>query len=137
MLIGSHYQPYSRRKTDYLMTSYGILTVHTLYALRVACTIHKHLQTCPSAHLPSTIHNYTPVHQLHQHNTRRANSQRHTLYHTNDMGPLQSQYLEIWNNDKITPPHIREITDSKTFKNTLKRHLLHYQLYTLSLQSTV
>ena len=137
MTTGRTYEPYSRRKIDHRMAIYGILTVHTLYALRVACTIHKHIQSSPSDHLPDNIHNYTPIHQLHRHSTRRAKPCSRALYNSKRLGPLQSQCLDIWNNDNIVPPDIRKIVDDTAFKKTLKRHLLDYQLHTLSNQSTV
>ena len=137
MLTGSTYEPYSRRQTDSHMAELGILTVHALYALRVACTIHKYLQPNPTAHIPDNIHTYTLLHRSHSHRTRQAYPSSRTLYNSTRLGPLQSRYLDIWNNNEIIPPDIRKITDPKTFKKTLKRHLLKYQLEILSPQSTV
>ena len=137
MSCGAHYKPYTRRGTDFLMAAAGILSVHTLYAYRVASTVHKFLHANPNDHLPTHIHNYPQLHQLHHHRTRRATPTHYTLYAAPHMGPLQTHYIKLWNDDNIVPPAIRRIPDRKTFKAKLKRHLLTYQLDTLSTHLTI
>ena len=121
-----------RTHTRPIMTELNILNIFNLYTHRVAAETHPHIYPKTQLNRPEHNHTYTFVAQIHGYPTRYS-QQRHqyipakrsrTKTPTHSISHITERNTRTWN---TVPAEIREITNHKKFKKTLKQYLLRKQ----------
>lgn len=124
-----------RTHTRPLMTELRILNITNLYSFRVATETHPFIHLPRRLNRPEHNHNYITAAHIHDYPTRHSQSRylyipntphRHTrttpTTHTIDY--TTERNTRVWNS---VPSEIRQITNLKTFKTTLKTYFLEKQ----------
>lgn len=112
-----------RTHTKPLMAELKILSVPSLYTLRVCAEMHAFIHPKVAVNRPEHSHHYVRTETIHQHLTRR--SQQQTLHQTHSMEHYTREYTRVWNS---IPQKLRETTAPNIFKRNLKTYLLALQL---------
>ena len=120
-----------RTHTKPILTKYKILNIFNLYIQRVGLELHPYIHPTKPTKRPAHQHIYTPLSNIHHHNTRAAHQNNHYIPHAynqqnqgNQPAHLTLQYTKIWN---TLPTNLTNETNYTSFKNKLKEHLLEKQ----------
>jgi len=123
-----------RTHTKPLLNELELLTIPNLYIYRVSKEVHQYIHPTKPKNRPEHNHNYQPVSQIHQHNTRLAASNHQFIANPNQYKQhaepahtteyLNQRYTAIWN---ALPQRVRDTAAPTIFATKLKEHLLEQQ----------
>ena len=108
--------------TKPIMKALSILSITSLYTLRVCAEMHPFIHPKKQLNRPEHNHNYTQTSSVHNHATRLAKQNHQFINYSTEH--LTKQYAKTWNS---IPAQLRNITSASTFKTQLKTHLLKQQ----------
>lgn len=111
-----------RTHTKPLMAELKILSVPSLYTLRVCAEMHAYIHPKTALNRPEHNHHYVRTETVHQHQTRHSRQQ--TLHQAHNMEHYTWEYTRVWNS---IPQKLRETTALSTFKRDLAEYLLAQQ----------
>ena len=112
----------ARAHTKPIMRELEILSIPSLYTLRVCAEMHPFIHIKGEQNRPAHVHHYAYAADIHNHATRRAKTSAFHL--AASTGHYTEIYTAVWNS---LPADIRRIESAKTFKTVLKLHLLEQQ----------